>query len=473
MTQLINLLFGAVISITGAIFSGFISLVEALLTPERTPGYSAKFVSAGTLLSGFNRGFSIGSRALPVHTSYSNLACFGQSGSGKSSSVTIPSVFSLARGGASMVVNAPSGDAYNYCSGYLKRQHYNIFRFDLSSSESCAFNPLARCRTISDLQKLMHLLLKNTLESKAADPFWTQSTIMLLTAFARYLLFYAAPEYRTMYNLSRLVDAFAISPEKTDRLIVATGDQELINSYKGLVVMGERTLASVIATSRTALSIFTDPAIARATSFDCLDIARLRKERIAIFLCNPVTQADYLKPITAILIQTILNECMGKLPDKTDNSVFLCLDEAGSIYFQSLSVIASNIRKYRCSLALLLQDYQSLVALYGPAEAHNIRTNCYTQIYLPGQPLETCKELEQILGRYSFQDGSSERSRQLMTADEIRISKEAIVLCGNHEPIKMRVKPFYKSFLFSRYAACPPPAAANHHFDAIPALPIP
>ena len=64
---------------------------------------------------------------------------------------------------------------------------------------------------------------------------------------------------------------------------------------------------------------------------------------------------------------------------------------------------------------------------------------------MPGQPLETARELELLLGKFEFQDNdNNRRTRQLLTMDEIRILKEAIILIGNYPPIKRKMVPYYE-----------------------------
>lgn len=456
MERIISFLFKVIIQITGGLFGVLIGVFEALLTRKPKTGFSASFMPSSRVASRLNHGFTItGTRAITRQLSYSNCMVLGSSGSGKSSCVGISSVFSLSRGGSSMCINDPSGEVYAATAAYLASKNYTLHRIDFTDPSSGCFNALAHCRSVSDMQKLAHVVNKNSLGESKGDVFWERSCEMLITLFGRYLLFHAAPEYRTMANILRLVECFATEPTKTDKLFVSANHEELLSAYKSFVAYGERTLSSVIATARASLSIFSDPLVARTTSFDSLDLSRLREDRVAVYIQCPITHAEYLRPVTALFFQSAFNMCMDSLPEKYENSVFFLLDEAGSMRFSALSTTIANCRKFRVGTLLLLQDYQSLIALYNANEAHNIRTNCHIQIFLKGQNLESCRELEAILGRYSYTDGTTERSRPLMTVDEIRTSGDAIILCGNHPPIKARMRPYDKVGRFRRYAAMP------------------
>jgi type IV secretion system protein VirD4 len=425
---------------------------------KRKESYDADFLSETEILSRWNKGFCLtGVRTMTKKMSCSNCSVYGASGSGKSSTIIVPSAFSLARGESSLCFNDPSGEVYQKVSGYLQKLGYEIRRIDFSRPEqSDCFNPLLRCRTVSDIKQVSNLIIRNTIGDSKGDPFWDRSSEMLITMMGRYLTFYAKPEYRTLTNVLRLIETFATFPKKLDHLFVATHDEELLNSYRATIVTGDKTLQSIIATARAALNVWSDPTVIQTTSRDTLDFALLRKEKVALFVCNPIQHIHYYKPLAALFFESLFNEILSRLPSDNERSIYLLLDEAATMKFSALSTTISNIRKYQAGIMLVVQDYQQLVALYGREEAHNIRTNTYAQVYLKGQPLETCKELETTLGRFTYADERGiEKVRLLMSADEIRKSEESIILCGNHPPIKAKMTPYYERYLLRKRTSLP------------------
>lgn len=472
MVQLIKYIFEALLSIVGAVLEITFGCIQALCTTEKKTQYNAAFMSP-EILSRFNKGFSLtGTKALCIQDSFSNCSVYGPSGSGKSSVVILPSIHSLARGNSTICCNDPSGELYEKVSGYLAKKGYVIQRIDFSSPDrSESFNPLARCKTVSDIQKVVHLIIRNTVGDSKGDPFWDRSCEMLITLFARYLVFYAKPQYRTMTNVLRLIETFAVHPKKLDKLFVAAHDEELLGQYKATIVYGDKTLQSIIATARAALNIFSDPTVIQTTSVDSIDFSRFRTDKVALFICNPIKDLHYYKPLSALFFESLFNEVMSRIPKKDERAIFCLLDEAATMKFSSLSTTISNIRKYRAGIMLVVQDFQSLVALYGASEAHNIRTNTYAQVYLKGQPLETCKELETILGRFTYTDEKgAEKVRLLMSADEIRMLESAIILAGNHAPIKAKMKPYYNRYALRKRSEIPVYQPSAKHTSSTPLL---
>ena len=472
--KIINMVFSLIEGILSAIIGGTFDALNSLISHERKTEYNSDFLAPNKLLSRGNTGFNLtGILALPAVSSFSNCSLFGPSGSGKSSVVILPSIFSLAKGGATICCNDPSGELHEKVSGWLAKIGYTILCLDFSQPDrSEGFNPLARCKTISDIQKVAHLIIRNTIggDSKG-DPFWDRSAEMLIVLFARYLVFHAAPEYRTMTNVLRIIETFATHPKKLDALFVAANDDELLGQYKATIVYGDKTLQSIIATTRAALNLFSDPTIIRTTSVDTIDFSRFRSDKVALFICNPIKDLHYYKPLSALFFESLFNEIMSRIPKPKERPIFCILEEAATMKFSSLGIVVSNIRKYIAGIMIVVQDYQALVSLYGPAEAHNLRTNTFAQVYLKGQPHETCKELESILGRFSYTDTKgSEKIRLLMSADEIRRSEAAIILCGNHAPIKARMTPYYRQYTLRKRSELPPYQPQTKLPSALPPL---
>lgn len=437
--------------------------------------YNAEWGNSFEHLSRFNLGFAVtGSKSLTQNLSHENCAVFGPTGSGKSSVVIISSAASLSKGNSSIVFNDVSGEVYDRTSTFLAEKGYRILRLDFSDSKkSETFNPLLECKSISDIQKVAMLILRNAIGASKTDPFWDQSAIMLISLFARYLVFHTEPEFRTLQNVLRLIETFAVNGEAIDKLFASTGDEELLSSYKATVVVGDKTLQSVIITARTALSLFCDPEVCRTTATNSIDFGLLRKELVALYVCNPLKDLMYFKPLSALFFQSLFNHVLSRIPGKDERSIFFVMDEAATMKFPDLSTTISNIRKFKAGILLCMQDEMSLISQYGQAEAHQIKTNCGTRVYLKGQPLHTAKELSQILGRHTHKDEKgTERIRELMTADEIRMCDEAIILIGNKAPLKCKTVPYYKNMWLSGLTTQPPYQLYEKEISDPPLIPL-
>ena len=432
-------------------------LVFSDTTPEKPPHtYKAEWGDAGEHLSMFNYGFAVtGSKAITKKVSHTNVALFGPTGSGKSTTVILGSIRSLARAKSSIIINDVSGELWDRTSNYLAKKGYTILRLDFSNSAASeSFNPLENCKTISDIQKISQLILRNSLGESKSDPFWEKSAEALISLFARYLVFHATPEYRTLQNVLRLIEKFAVdNSQAVDKLFIKTGDDSLLDAYKATLVLGDKTLQSIIVTARTALNLWSDSEVCKTTSTNSIDFDTLRKKPVALFVSTPLKDIIYFKPLSALFFQSLFNHCLSRIPKKRERSIFFLLDEFAVMRFPSVATTISNIRKYRAGLLICMQDERSLNINYGQEEAHAIKTNCGTLIYLKGQPLHTCLELSKMLGfKTMLDEKGSERKRELMTPDEIRMMEEGLIFINNQPPLKCTMVPYYKNIWMFRLA---------------------
>lgn len=462
MIKVIGFVFELVFELLSAIITGIFEFISALFDQERKTEFDATFVPSHEILRKKDKGFCLtGEYSLTISDSYKNAIALGGSGSGKSSTILINSALLMGKGNSSLIFNDPSHEIRLLVSGALIELGYEIRVINYSSLNSECFNPLKRCETISDIQKLASLLVRNAL-GDAKDPFWNKSAEAIISLFIRYLIFYAEPECRTLYNVLHLINVLAGSPEKIDRLIVLAQDEKMLSEYKAFVSYGDKTLSSILATAKASLTLFTDETVASITSIDTIDFSEFRKKKIALFINNSVPDMHYYGALSSLFFQQFLNDLLRRIPTKNENNIFFLLDEASSMYLPGLSTTISNIRKYNSGILLIYQDYHQLEHVYGSYEAKNITPNCYAKVYLPGQPIETCKMLETTLGRFEYEDENEVRHiRQLMTADEIRMSDRAIVLIGNKPPIHAKLRPYYNDWKLSSLTKLPPYEPSN------------
>lgn len=440
--------------------------------------YNACFGEEDNFLSRTHDGFAVtGNKAITKALSYQNCLLCGGTGAGKSSVVIFSSIASLARGKSSMIINNTSEELWD-TSSYLHNKGYRVLCFDPSNAaRSEGFNPLQLCQSISDINKLALIVVRNSIGGGNGEKFWEHSAIMLIALMARYLRFYASPEYCTLQNVLRLIDQLAINGKATDRLFVSTREESLIDAYKAVLVMGEKTLQSVVATARTALQLWQDPEVCKVTARNTIDFAELREgdKPLALFINTPLKDLKYYASLSSLLFQGLFDFMLSKLPARKERSVFFLIDEFASMRFPDIALTVSNIRKFKGGILICVQDQISLTAQYGASEAHQIATNCTTHVYLKGQPLHTAKELSQSLGRYSLVDeeGKEHGSRELMTIDEIKLLNSALILINNHPPLLCKPVPYYDNFWLGRLARSQPIELEESPVPNPPLIPLP
>lgn len=467
MIQLLSGLLEVIFSVLESIVTGVADIAVAAIPSKRKQNYNADFIDAGKVLSSNAKGFCItGDKCLSMKDSFSNALVFGGSGSGKSSRVLIPSILKMS-GASSLVIHDPSGELFEKTSGAMKNSGYNVKVLNYANTEfSENFNPLHRVTNISDIKKVSKLLIQTSLGTGAKDPFWNSSAESLLSVFIRYVIYHQEKQYRTLYNVLCLINAFSGTPKKVDLLFVQAKDDDLLSDYKAFVAYDSKMLMSIVATVRTALSIFADPQVARVTSNDTIHFESFRKERTILYINNSVNDLKYYSVLSSIFFEQFFASVMSKLPERNDLPIFFLLDEASSLYLNILPTAISNIRKYDAGILQIYQSQNQLFDLYGVPQGRNIIANSYAKNYMSGQSPETARELESILGKYEFvDDENNRRMRQLLTMDEIRILKESIILIGNLPPIKAKMIPYYEQKELNRLSQIQPYTVERKYYD--------
>ncbi|CAN5355227.1 hypothetical protein BH11BAC1_BH11BAC1_23070 [soil metagenome] len=453
--QILNLLLDLVI----AAFTFLFEFVEQLVSgvPKRRRQFNAEFVSAGSLLSSSSFGFCLtGKSSLTVKDSYQNAIIIGGTGTGKSSIVLIPS---LLRMSSSFIIHDPSGELFSKSSGYLQSIGYSVKTLNYSKWDSSSgYNPLARAKTNSEIQKVASLLVRAGLGKDSKDPFWNTQATALLTMLIT-ILKTQPKEFQNLFNVRQLLNQLGGNPKAVDSLFSRYANEILFSEYKSFIAYDQKVVSGIIATCKAALQIFSDESVATVTSFDSLDFQQFRNERVALFIQNAVSDQKYFSVLTSIFFEQFFAFILSRFPDKNEQDIFFLIDECSSLFLPTLPLAVANVRKHRSGIMLLLQDFAQLINIYGRNDADAIRANCYAKQYLTGQSHETTKELESLLGKYEFIEEKGEKIvRPLMTNDEIRTIKmnRAILICGNQKPVLAMLRPYYKNRKLRSYSEIVP-----------------
>ena len=474
--SIIENLFMLIINTLEAIIKYIFEFLEVAISgiPRKKGSYNAEFASSGILLSRRATGFCLtGRRNLSVKNSYQNALIIGGTGVGKSSIVLLPSLYTMQ---SSFIVHDPSGELYAKSSGHLSQRGFDVRVLNFANPEiSIRYNPLSRAKSSSDVQKIASMLVDNAFGGKGKDPFWNTQAVSLLSMIFS-ILKSQEPEFQNLFNARQLLNQLGGNPKGVDSLFSRHADEILFAEYKSFLAYDEKVINGIIATCKAALQKFSDDYIARVTSDDTLDFSTFRKRPVALFIQNSIADQKYYSVLTSIYFEQFFSYVLGRFPQENELDIFLLIDETGSLSLPTLPLAVANVRKHRSGIMLLIQDFNQLIHNYGQFDANAIKANCFAKLFFTGQSLETTKELEQILGKFEYEDKEGKKIiRSLMTNDEIRTMKTstALLVCGHHKPIMTRIKPYYKISKLRAYSEFKTPEKRTNAPDGpIPLLPL-
>jgi len=394
----------------------------------------------GLVIDGINR--------INLENSFRHCAIIAPTGAGKTSSYIIPNVLQLSH---SMVITDPSGEIYTNTCQTLSHKGFDIRCINVQNfSKSHFYNPLSRANTETDVKKLTEILIRNAYKKNDnnGQEFWNNQAKSILNIIIRVVL-KEAPKYRNLYNVRQLLNMYGLT--KFESIVQNNADNNTYNEFLGFENQDEKVTSGAISTAKAALEPFSDTKLCQMTSKETLQFEDIRNKPVAIFLIIPEHEIRYYSFLCSLLYSQLFNYC-SKNFSKNMLPVFFLLDEFGNIgNIPDFETYITTLRKRACSISIILQDIKQIKKNYGAdSDSTIINGGCTGKLFFSGLGIETCKYVENLLGKQTIYDFDISGKRQkvgrsLLTADEIRRMKknEAIYVFGNQSPVKLKITPYY------------------------------
>ena len=170
-----------------------------------------------------------------------------------------------------------------------------------------------------------------------------------------------------------------------------------------------------------------------------------------VFLVADASRVNAQKPVLG-LIQWCMMQELKRHPNK-GRPVYLIADEATNFKLHDLGSLLTWGRGYGIRLHLILQSISAFTAVYGREILNVLLSETEIKQFLPGQrEPDTLALIEKTLAHQSYiansHNGDRDRGfgvrgrsyqedgKPLMTADEIRRTKKAILIIGRNRPLQ-------------------------------------
>ena len=398
-----------------------------------------------------------------------NVLIVGGSGSGKSSSYTIPNAHQLL---GSYIFTYPKGEIYDTTAGYLKEHGYEIKLLNLvNPTSSDSYNPLQHIQNEIDVDVIANTIVKGQkAEGSASDPYWDNMAEILLKALIYYLIAAAPPEEQNLASCAELVRAAnnnGGSNLLTDLMSRLPYDHPARMNYKSVEIASDKTYSSILSTLQSKLGKFDSKDIADVTSTNTIDFADIASKKTALYVVSSDTHTAYDFLLTIFFSQMIqqlydfADKNGGKLPIKT----FFILDEFANIgQIPDFDKKISTSRSRGISFSVILQNLDQLKAIYEKSY-ETIIGNCDTHVFLGSNSYATVEYFSKELGEKTikhnsksinrntldistgFSESDQIMARALMTPDELRRmdNNECIIFEKGLKPIKAKKFWYYQT----------------------------
>gem|GEM_PF-6922225 len=419
--------------------------------------FSASFAPPTSIMSIWNKGLSLagGLRACTLDAALKGTLVTAPSGSGKSAAVCVSSLFTLARGRSSIVVLDVSGELHELTSGYMAKRGYTVQVLD-TEHPSDQINPILSCKNRTDGDALMQIIVNNKNDG-SSDPYWRDMAMDMGSVFLAFIIEYLPKELQTLSTLVDIADQFAAEPQLVDRLFASVGDSILYLRYKALIAIPEKTLGSITSTLRSSLRVFAMPATRVLTARNTIDFSAYKQKPHILYIKIPVMQMDLFAPLSVMIFENLFGTLMAKRHTKGERYCFAIIDELSSLRFSNIGLIYANCRKAGVGVVGLTQSETMLEMTLSKATSNAVTTNAFNRIFLPGTDLPTARNLEIALGKATrVREDGSEYNGPLLSAAEVRMLNEVLIIQGKNKPVLAKLRPYYSHFLNSSRCKIPP-----------------
>lgn len=347
-----------------------------------------------------------------------NTMIISSSGAGKSVSIMMPTIISLAmerqvKGGeigSSFLVNDPKGELFDKMSLYLKEQGYNVVLLNFRDPKyGQRFNPWELVTKLikegkrgaaGELVKaLSDIVLLSSHSEK--EPFWENTASSYMAGLAL-LLAEKSPECLSLSGIHELhiKGEERVTKERSMKVYA----DEIKDEYPIIYQLLEATINAPSETYSSIASVFStalmkctfNEEVSEMLSCSDFSVEDLVNKKTAVFLVSPDESTVYsavisliVKSIYARLID-IAYKAGGALPRKFN---FL-LDEFGNMArLPDCGTMLSACRSRGIRFMLCVQDFNQLNSIYSKAEAGTIKANCDVLYYLYSPSVEVRKEI--------------------------------------------------------------------------------
>ena len=388
----------------------------------------------------------------------------GATGSGKTQTVILPLVHSLAKAKESMIITDPKGEIYEKTSNMLRARGYQILLLNFRDPQNGnAWNPMSlpyqmyKSGNQDKAIELLDDLALNILYDESnqnADPFWEKTSADYFSGVALGLFEDAKEEE---ININSISLATTVGEEKF-------GGSTYIKEYfaakdpgSAAAINASSTIMAPTETKGSILSVFKQKVklfasrdnLSEMLSHSDIDLASIGEKPTAVFIVIQDEKKTYHSLVTILLKQIyetligVAQEHGGKLPVRTN---FLLDEFANMPPLKDVTTMITAARSRHIRFTMIIQNFAQLDQVYGKENAETIRGNCGNIIYLITTELKALEEISKMCGEVKSKKDEKTASTPLVTVSDLQRMKqfEVIILRMRKQPFKTKFTPYFK-----------------------------
>ena len=377
--------------------------------------------------------------ALYIDDAYGHSLVIGNTGSGKTQTITLPKIWTSIVAGENIVVDDSKGEIYNKFEEDLQKNGYKTIKFDFEELSGNKWNPLKLAFELykdNNLDDAVMILEKtayyvfNDYNDNNADPFWINCVRQLFVGTILYIIEKEdrLPSIQEVSNYASkiTVDDFNAlsddSPAKIFLRVIMTAPAETRGSIYS--VFNNSIMCYAYTNKITDFLSETD-----------FNIEDLLNEKTALFILDG-HKKNYVTNLISLFIEELYYICDKK---KNTRRINVILDEFHDFNkVDNFAKLLSDTRYLNMEFTLISSSLHQLNEKYGETSLEHIISHFVRVIYLLANDEFTLEYISNMCGNKNLNE-------KLISATELKLLKqfEAVVLKNRQLPFKTKLLPFY------------------------------
>lgn len=388
----------------------------------------------------------------------------GATGSGKTQTVILPQVHSLAKARESMIITDPKGEIYEKTGNMLRAKGYQILILNFRDPQNGnAWNPMTlpyQMYKSGNQDKAIELLDDLALNilydesNKNQDPFWEKTSADYFSGVALGLFEDAKEEEININSISLATtvgeDKFGGSTYIKEYFAAKDPSSAASINASSTIMAPSETKGSILSVFKQKVKLFSSrDNLSEMLSHSDIDLSSIGERPTAVFIIIQDEKKTYHSLVTIFLKQvyeTLIATAQkhgGKLPVRTN---FLLDEFANMPPLKDVTTMITAARSRRIRFTMIIQNFAQLDAVYGKEEAETIRGNCGNTIYLITTELKALEEISKMCGEVKSKKDDKTASTPLVTVSDLQRMKqfEVIIMRMRKLPFKTKFTPYFK-----------------------------
>ncbi len=379
----------------------------------------------------------------------------GQSGSGKTTALVDPQVYSLCKHGESMVITDPKGEIYRRHANRLKDKGYKLVVINFRDPrEGNAWNPLTipyrmyKQGKTDKAKELLEDISQNILidPKNTNDPFWERSAADYFSGLALGLFEDAKENEVNITSISNMATAGeeknGINTFAKDYFTLKGESTAPYEYAKATIAAPNDTKSSILSVFQSKIRTFsTREELSEMLSYSDFNMEDIGREKTAVFLIVHDEKTTYhslatifIKQLYEVLIDVAHKNPDGALKYRTN---FILDEFANMPQLRDVTSMVTAARSRRIRFTFIIQNFAQLDEVYGDKNAETIRSNCGNTVYLLTNELSALEEISKLCGEVKSKKDDKTVSTPLVTVTDLQKMKRNEIIV-----IRMRMRPF-------------------------------